>query len=253
MSDIPQNTKPQWGAIVMDMFILVAAMGALAYICNLAMKPFEHVAPTDSLVSLIRKGAVRGQEDQPFLNELAAMRQQGFINAGDTSGRTPLMWAAYANFNDPAKTVKKDLERLYYVKALLAEPSLKLDAEDKDGFNALHWAAWSGMPQTSMLLVQAGLNINEPEKNGYTPLMLAAKRGNSEVVQMLLQLGADATLVNKEGNTAFQLAVAAEKDYSLNSSRVYTLIYSENREKGYRETVELLDSSSTLSSSAKLF
>lgn len=236
----------------MDMFILVAAMGALAYICNLAMKPFEHVAPTDSLVSLIRKGDVGGQVDQPFLDELAAMRQQGFINVGDMSGRTPLMWAAYANFNDPAKTAKKDLERLYYVKALLAEPSLKLEAKDKDGFNALHWAAWSGMPKTAMLLVQAGLNINEPEDNGYTPLMLAAKRGNFEVVQLLLQLGADSTLVNKEGNTALQLAVKAEQDYRLNASRVYTLIYSENREQGYRKTVDLLEADSTCPSSSEL-
>ena len=53
MSDTKQKTD--WLPIIKDMCILVAIMGALGYACNLAMKPFESVQVTDSLVSLIRK------------------------------------------------------------------------------------------------------------------------------------------------------------------------------------------------------
>ena len=251
----PEKPKTQWGPIIKDLIILVCVMGMLGYICKLAMAPFEVQTPTDSLVSLIRKGGVKLQGDQslqdpPFLKELDAVCTdteavpQG-VNSADGTGRTPLMWVVYANYNNPDDARKVDVKRLYYVFSLLNAPGIELGLVDKDGFTALHWAAWSGMRYNLTALAQAGLDINAREKAGYTPLMLAAMRGNADTVEALLALGADATLTREDGSTALSLASDAKLSYDNRSNIVYTLIYSAERAAAYARTVELLTAGST--------
>lgn len=250
--------KTQWGPILKDMFILVCVMATIGYLCKLAMVPFEHVSPTDSLVSIIRKGAVNNGKDETFIKEMneGMSKVENFVNSPDNTGRTPLMWAAYCNFNNTEESLKKDIARLYYVRALLATPGINAKATDRDGFTALHWAAWSGMPYTAVLLVDAGLDINQKDSNGYTPLMLAALRGNEKVVTTLLSLGADAAAVNKDGKTASQLAVENEVAYSKREAKIFSwtgipglkdfnlfeLIYAPARESSYMGTVKAFDS-----------
>lgn len=249
--------KTQWGPILKDMFILVCVMATLGYLCKLAMVPFEHTSPTDSLVSIIRKGAVSNGKDDTFIKEMkqGMSKVQDFVNYPDNTGRTPLMWAAYCNFNNTQEALNKDISRLYYVRALLATPGIDAKAKDRDGFTALHWAAWSGMPYTAVLLVEAGLDINQKDNNGYTPLMLAAMRGNERVVSILLSLGADAAAVNKDGKTACNLAVENEAAYSKREARIlawtgipgikdfnlFELIYAPSRESSYIGTVKAFD------------
>lgn len=242
MSDTQHKTE--WLPIIKDMCILVCIMGALGYACNLAMKPFESVQVTDSLVSLIRKGGVQDGKDDIFLKEFAegTKAHADFVNTPDSTGRTPLMWAVYTNFNNPQLSLSKDADRAYYVQALLNAPGVNIHAKDQDGFTALHWAAWSGMPHSVALLAKAGLDINEKEANGYTPLMLAAMRGDDAVVKVLLQLGADTAAVNAESKTAAQLAEEKGAAYDKRQSKVYSLIYSEERSKAYHATQSLLKS-----------
>lgn len=241
MSDT-QEHKTEWLPIIKDMCILVCIMGALGYACNLAMKPFESVQVTDSLVSLIRKGGVQNGKDDIFLKEFAegTRTHADFVNTPDSTGRTPLMWAVYTNFNNPQLSMAKDADRAYYVQELLNAPGVNIHAKDQDGFTALHWAAWSGMPHSVAMLVKAGLDINEKEANGYTPLMLAAMRGDDAVVKVLLQLGADTAAVNAESKTAAQLAEEKGAAYDKRQSKVYSLIYSEERSKAYHATQSLL-------------
>lgn len=251
-------TGTSWGGIIEDMLKLLLVMGSLGFLCNLAMKPFEQTSVTDSLVSLIRKGALEtnkktGEEiDNVYLRELAAgvnmvqtERQNGedvvdFVNTPDATGRTPLMWSVYANFNNPEDALRRDLARLYYVQNLLSQPGINVQAKDKDGFSAMHWAAWSGMPYCTLLLAEAGLDINAQEKNGYTPLMLAAMRGNSEVVRMLLSLGAVADVKNADGLTAAELVKNGEGAYNKRDTFIFKLIFSAEREKAYKDTLALL-------------
>jgi hypothetical protein len=242
MSDTKQKTD--WLPIIKDMFILVCIMGALGYACNLAMKPFESVQVTDSLVSLIRKGGVQDGKDDIFLKEFAegTKAHADFVNTPDSTGRTPLMWAVYTNFNNPKLSLAKDADRAYYVQALLDSPGVNLHATDEDGFTALHWAAWSGMPHSVAMLIKAGLDINAKEANGYTPLMLAAMRGNDSVVNALLKLGADASLENKEFKTAVMLAEEKGAAYDKRQSAVYSLIYAEERSISYHVTLQSLKS-----------
>lgn len=239
-----------WGGIVEDMLKLLLVMGTLGYLCNLAMKPFEQKSATDSLVSLIRKGALEtdknGEEiDNVYLRELAdgvkaEEKSAEFVNSKDATGRTPLMWAVYSNYIDPDKAELCDLSRLYYVQNLLSQPGIDVQAKDKDGFTALHWAAWSGMPYCSLLLVEAGLDVNARENNGFTPLMLAAGRGNVQMVAMLLNLGADASLRNAEGHTAADLAKAEEAAFGKRDNFWFKLIFSKNRESSYLGTIKAL-------------
>jgi hypothetical protein len=247
MSDTKQKTE--WLPIIKDMCILVCIMGALGYACNLAMKPFESVQVTDSLVSLIRKGGVQNDKDPIFLKEFeeGCTAHADFVNTPDSTGRTPLMWAVYTNFNNPQLSLAKDADRAYYVRALLDAPGINIHAKDQDGFTALHWAAWSGMPHSVAMLVKAGLDINEKEANGYTPLMLAAMRGDETVVKVLLQLGADTAAVNNDGKTAAQLADEKGAAYDKRQSQVYSLIYSEERSKAYQATRQLLSGSAPAS------
>lgn len=235
--------QTRWLPIISDMLILVAVMGCIGYLCNLIMKPFEKTYPTDSLVSLILKGGVQNDRDDIFAKELAdgIEKHADFINTGDLTGRTPLMWAVYANFNDPSKALEKDRERLFYVDALLKAPGIRSQAVDADGFTALHWAAWSGMPRCCERLVkEGGLDVNAKDSKGYTPLMLAALRGNVEVVSFLLNSGADASLVNERGETAASLAFAFEAAYAGRGSWLYKLIYSKERESFYKASIARL-------------
>lgn len=253
-------TGTSWGGIIEDMLKLLLVMGTLGFLCNLAMKPFEQTSKTDSLVSLIRKGALStdkksGEEiDNVYLRELAAGMADDaqFVNTKDATGRTPLMWAVYANYNNPEDALDRDLARLYYVQNLLTRPGIDVQAKDKDGFTALHWAAWSGMPYCTLLLAEAGLDINAQEGNGYTPLMLAALRGNNEVVKMLLTLGADAGLKNAEGKTALEMVNNGEGAYNKRDTFIFSLIFSPEREKAYKATQALLTTPPAARSLAEL-
>ena len=237
--------KTEWKPIIKDFVILLIIMGILGYACNLLKDAFAHKSPTDSLVSLIRKGDVKdvnGEEkDEPFLKEIeeGIKENADFVNTRDANQRTPLMWAAYANFNDPEKAEETDISRIYYIDVLF-EKHANIHATDEDGFNALHWAAWSGMRFTAYKLYERGIDINQPENNGYTPLMLAALRGNDAVVDLLLKLGATPNAQTKDGLTAAQLANNAAIAYSKRNSWIYGPVYSENREKSYAKTCQLL-------------
>lgn len=245
MSENEQTTqKPDWAGIIRDMLILVGVMGALGYLCNLAMKPFEVQTPTDNLVSLIRKGGVKDGVDKPFTKELqdglASHKEFNFVNIPDGTGRTPLMWAVYTHTNDPAAAWREDAKRVFYVKALMDVPGIDVEARDNDGFTALHWAAWSGMPQSTFLLTQRGLEVNAVEKHGYTPLMLAALRGNAPAVKLLLVLGADPSLKNADGKTALDMAKEKGDAYEKRDTAFFSLIYHSRRHEQYNEAIALL-------------
>lgn len=232
-----------WGPIITDMLILMGVMGVLGFLSNLVMVAFETTTPTDSLVSLIRKEDVKNGQDAPYARELENVLKQNpdFINTRDNTGRTPLMWTVYVNYNDPAETQKKDGKRLFYLNSLLSTPGIQVNERDNDGFTALHWAAWSGMPACVERLVQAGVDVDASENSGYTPLMLAAMRGNAETVQTLLRLGADPARMRHNGDTATSLAKTHAEAYHKRSSFVYTLLYSEHRDNAYKKVCKVLD------------
>lgn len=142
--------------------------------------------------------------------EKAAEKGQGnLLEFTDTHGCTPLILASYANLKDLDKRKVKDAERLPVVQFLIEKDPSTLNLKDKDGWTALFWAAWSGMPLVCGELIKDGNNINDVDRLGNTPLMLATRRGNDNIVQLLLDKGADPTIKNHEGLDAS--AIAQEK------------------------------------------
>lgn len=249
MSDNTQNNEPRVTGrdIVLDLAVLMVIMCVLGYSFNLVKDCFTETTSVDVISSVVRKGGLNDQtgKDPSFLDTLKDLRQKypQVINAVDNTGRNVLMWTCYVNFNNPESTAAEDMKRLYYLRELLDQPDIDVQAEDNDGFTAMHWAAWSGMDGCILELFRCGLDINKPEKNGYTPLMLAALRGNDRAVSLLLQLGADASLKDAKGETALDLATASQKSYAASEGRgesFYSPIYEKARSKSHSRSVELL-------------
>lgn len=103
----------------------------------------------------------------------------------------------YACFHDHAWTL-----------ALLLDAGPSLNARDRDGDSPLILAVRFGRECVHVLIARGKdvLELNAQNHNGYTALHLAAQHGHSEIVQLLLEAGADPTTRNNEGRTPLDLA-----------------------------------------------
>ncbi|MBQ7543717.1 MAG: ankyrin repeat domain-containing protein [Synergistaceae bacterium] len=96
-----------------------------------------------------------------------------------------------------------------------------LNAKDKYGWTALHWAAYRGLSDTAELLLRYGADVNARNVNGSTALHEAARSDHASTARVLLRYGADTNATNDYGRTALRLAA----------------------ERGSREVAELLRTS----------
>lgn len=76
------------------------------------------------------------------------------------------------------------------IRALLAAGA-DANADDGDGFSALHLAVKRNEPAIVRLLIEAGANLNPLTVYGWTPLLFAAEEGREECARLLLEAGAD--------------------------------------------------------------
>jgi len=128
------------------------------------------------------------------------------INAKDSDGRTPLMYASSYGYTEIVK--------------LLIEKGAYVDAKDPKGWTSLMYAVFDGNTETVKLLIEKGADVNAKSDFGcWTSLILAARDGNTEIVKLLIGKGADLSLKTEDGKTALDLA----------------------REKGHTDVIELLE------------
>ena len=108
--------------------------------------------------------------------DLRALSESQDVNAKDSRGATPLMYAAaFGN----ARQMK-----------LLLESGADVNAQNTFHATALIWAG--GDAVKSRMLIEHGADINVRTQQGRTALMAAAKRnGNADLVRLLLEKGAD--------------------------------------------------------------
>ncbi len=81
-----------------------------------------------------------------------------------------------------------------------------VDAAQKDGSTALHWAVYRRDLEALDLLLRAGAKPNVVNRTGATPLAMAALDGSPAVIDRLLKAGADAKAVGPNGETTVMYA-----------------------------------------------
>ena len=76
---------------------------------------------------------------------------------------------------------------------ILLENSANVNAQDNDGYTALHEAASQGKTEIVKLLIEKGADVNAKNKYGKTPLAEALRHepDNREVIETLLKAGAN--------------------------------------------------------------
>jgi ankyrin repeat protein len=204
----------------------------------------------ETALHVVSRGVYDSQE-QGVSTVLLLLKRGVDVNALDKKGWTSLHWAAFkgrvkvaqvlldhvANTKletDEGDTALHLVSRGEYdseeqgvsTARLLLERGVDVNARRKDGWTALHWAAFNGRVydsqeqgvRTALLLLERGVDVNARDKNGWTSLHLAAFNGRVEVTKVLLDHGANAKLETKEGDTA--LHIMSEVKYDSEERRI---------------------------------
>ena len=90
-----------------------------------------------------------------------------------------------------------DLEIAHLLIAWGADPLVA----NKDGWTALHTAAWCGHEAVAGLLIDGGADVLAVDKDGSTPLHRAVRKGFEEMARLLIDRGADVLAIDKEEST----------------------------------------------------
>ncbi|XP_069032947.1 histone-lysine N-methyltransferase EHMT2 isoform X1 [Embiotoca jacksoni] len=116
------------------------------------------------------------------------------VNAQDSGGWTPIIWAA-------------EHKHVAVIKALLNRGA-DVTVNDKELNVCLHWAAYAGNVDIAELVLNAGCSLASVNVHGDTPLHIAAREGYLDCVTLFLSRGADIDIMNREGDTPLTLARA---------------------------------------------
>jgi len=120
------------------------------------------------------------------------------VNAADSSGRTPIIEAAWAGHLDVVK--------------FLIEKDAAVDTADKAGYTALMRASEDGhLPVVTYLLGKGASANAKGSVKGTTALMLAAEQGHVKILEALVAHGAKINAVDQLEDTALSRAYHANQ------------------------------------------
>lgn len=146
-------------------------------------------------------------------------------NATEEDGSTTLHALAYAqiisvsatNVAKSSSAVRETIQERTALAALLLSKGVDINARDKRGVTALHWAISTGKYPLAEFLIQKGADVKVsiatmPGAEGATPLHFAAGHGQARLVSLLLSKGADPTAKTKNGQTPLDIATEYKQD-----------------------------------------
>lgn len=123
--------------------------------------------------------------------------------------------AAAQDLQDLNEKLREEVRDGHYqrAEALLENPRVDPDSQDRDGFTALMYAAREDRPELVTLLIKAGTNLDLQNNGRETALILAVKRGRVDATRLLLMAGADTEPTDRRGRTALDWAVERNRTY----------------------------------------
>ena len=89
----------------------------------------------------------------------------------------------------------------------LLRQRVDVNAADRDGATALHWAVWADDLALADELIRAGAKVATSNAFGVAPVYIAADHGNTLIVRRLLDAGADVNTADATGDTLLMAAV----------------------------------------------
>ena len=89
---------------------------------------------------------------------------------------------------------------------LLLKKKTDVNAPQRDGATALHWAVYNDDAEAADLLLRAGAKPNVVNRTGMSPLAMAALYGSAPLIDRLLKAGADAKSLGPNGETMLMYA-----------------------------------------------
>merc|ERR1711983_235120 len=106
--------------------------------------------------------------------------------------------------------------KIGYVKLMefILNTSFDMNAKDRWGNTALHWACYNGRTETAQLIIKNskdfGIDLNSKDDYGSTAWHLACKNGQTETAQLIIQnseeFDIDLNAKSSNGSTAWHLA-----------------------------------------------
>lgn len=93
-------------------------------------------------------------------------------------------------------------DRLLTAHYLLQVTGMDIDATDKEGHTALHWAAYQGLESMTWYLIAQHADLNKVDNMRCTALHWCALQGNVRIARILVKQGIDMELKDSDGYTA---------------------------------------------------